>query len=157
LPTESKPTGALPLVPWIFLDPQRKFEILTITAKSVEGMGSKEKEMWESLPHSSFDIVLMNPPFTGPTGHESSKIGVPNPMFAAFASTEEEQREMGKAINALIRGTSGHGNAGEGSYFLVLANRKLKVGGTLGLILPLSIMLGDSWENASYYQNNMVI
>jgi hypothetical protein len=143
-----QPDGSIALGSLDLLDPQRKFEILTITAKSIEATGSKEKEIWESLPHASFDVVLMNPPFTRPTGHESNKIGVPNPMFAAFAATDEEQREMGEATNALTKDTSAHGNAGEASIFLVLADRKVKTGGIVGLVLPLSIMLGDAWEKS---------
>jgi hypothetical protein len=130
------------------LDPQRTFGILAITAHAAEGMGEKEREVWSHLPHASFDMVFMNPPFTRATGHESSKIGVPNPMFAAFSSSEEEQRLMGAATRWLTHGTSAHGNAGEASIFLVLGDRKLKQQGTLALVMPLSLMSGDAWENS---------
>ena len=128
------------------LDPQRRFEILSITATAAEGMGEAEHEIWSSLPHASFDLVVMNPPFTRATGHEGKKIGVPNPMFAAFSSSVEEQRLMGKATKPLTDGTSAHGNAGEASIFLVLADRKLKADGVLALVMPLSLMSGDAWE-----------
>ena len=95
---------------------------------------------------ASFDLVIMNPPFTRDTGHEGEKIGVPNPMFAAFGSKEEEQREMAKAAKRLLQGTSAHGNAGEASAFLVLADRKLKDSGTLAMVMPLSLMSGEAWE-----------
>lgn len=130
------------------LNPQGTFEILSITAKAAEGMGEAEKETWQSLPHASFDVVIMNPPFTRATGHEGRKIGVPNPMFAAFSSTAEEQRLMGNATKRLTAGTSAHGNAGEASIFLVLADRKLKPGGMLALVTPLSLMSGDAWEDS---------
>jgi hypothetical protein len=130
------------------LDPQRKFEITNITAKAMEGMGAAELETWASLPHASFDLVIMNPPFTRPTGHEAKKIGIPNPMFAAFGSSEEEQRLMGQATKRLTEGTSAHGNAGEASIFLVLADRKLKPNGTLALVMPLSLVSGDAWEKS---------
>jgi hypothetical protein len=58
------------------LDPQRAFDTIAITAKAVEGMGEKEKDTWSALPHGSFDLVIMNPPFTRDTGHEGKKIGV---------------------------------------------------------------------------------
>jgi len=128
------------------LDPQRAFEIIAITAKAVEGMGESEREIWSTLPHASFDLVLMNPPFTRDTGHEGEKIGVPNPMFAAFGSTVELQRAMARATERLLKNTSYHGNAGEASAFLVLADRKLKDDGTLALVMPLSLMSGDAWE-----------
>jgi len=69
-------------------------------------------------------------------------------MFAAFSSSEEEQRLMGKATKRLTEGTSAHGNAGEASIFLVLADRKLKPDGMLGLVMPLSLMSGDAWEDS---------
>lgn len=130
------------------LDPQGVFEILSITAKAANGMGEAEKETWSSLPDSSFDLVIMNPPFTRATGHEGKKIGVPNPMFAAFSSTDEEQRAMNKATKRLTEGTSAHGNAGEASIFLVLADRKLKPDGVLALVMPLSLLSGDAWEKS---------
>jgi hypothetical protein len=130
------------------LDPMRMFGILSITAKAIEGMGESEKEAWSTLPHDSFDMVIMNPPFTRDTGHEAEKIGVPNPMFAAFGSKGEEQQEMAKAAQKLLHGTSAHGNAGEASAFLVLADRKLKNGGTLAMVMPLSMISGESWEES---------
>jgi hypothetical protein len=103
------------------LNPQAKLVEMAITAKAAEGMGEKEKETWATLPHASFDLVVMNPPFTRPTNHEGSKFDVPNPMFAAFANTAEEQKKMAEATKLLTAGTSAHGNAGEASIFLVLA------------------------------------
>jgi hypothetical protein len=143
-----RPDGNIALGSLDLLDPQAKFEILAITAKAMEGMGEKERQLWSSLPHASFDLVVMNPPFTRPTNHEGTRHDVPNPMFAAFSSTAEEQKLMSDATKRLTAGTSAHGNAGEASIFLVLANRKLKEGGTLALVMPLSLLLGDSWEDS---------
>lgn len=138
--------GGIALGSLDLLDPQGKLGILEITAKAAEGMGEAERETWSTLPHASFDLVIMNPPFVRATGHEGQKIGVPNPMFAAFNSDAEGQRLMAKATKRLTKGTSAHGNAGEASIFLVLADRKLRTGGTLALVMPLSLMSGDSWE-----------
>jgi hypothetical protein len=130
------------------LSPQRSFEIVAITAKVVGGTGETDQETWQTLPHQSFDVVIMNPPFTRDTGHEGKKIGTPNPMFAAFDSTEEQQKKMASATEKLLRNTSYHGNAGEASAFLVLADRKLKTGGTLALVMPLSLLSGEAWEES---------
>jgi hypothetical protein len=140
--------GGLALGSLDLLDPQAKFEILAITAKAAEGMGEKEKETWSALPHASFDLVVMNPPFTRATVHEAERLNVPNPMFAAFSSDAEEQKLMAEATKRLTAGTSAHGNAGEASMFLVLADRKLKAGGFLALVMPLSLMVGESWEDS---------
>jgi len=143
-----QPDSGIALGSLDLLDPQRRLEILDITAKAVEGMGESERETWSALPHASFDVVVMNPPFTRATDHEAERLNVPNPMFAAFTSTAEEQRLMSNATKRLTAGTSAHGNAGEASIFLVLAHRKLKVGGMLALVMPLSLMPGDSWEDS---------
>ena len=157
-----QPNGEVALGSLDLLEPQGRFEILSITAKTMEGMGETEQETWRSLPHASFDVAIMNPPFTRPTGHEGKKIGVPNPMFAAFNSSDEEQRLMSKATKHLTKGSSAHGNAGEASIFLVLVNRKLKLGGILGLVMPLSLISGDAWEKsrallAKHYSNLIII
>ena len=96
----------------------------------------------------SFDVIVMNPPFTRSTGHEGKKINVPRPMFAAFGSSNEEQKLMAKATRRLTVGTSVHGNAGEASIFLVLADRKIKPGGVLAFVMPLSLISGEAWENS---------
>jgi hypothetical protein len=140
--------GGLALGSLDLLNPQAKFEILAITAKAAESMGEKERETWSALPHASFDLVVMNPPFTRATVHEADRLNIPNPMFAAFTSSAEEQRMMADATRRLTAGTSAHGNAGEASIFLVLADRKLKSGGVLALVMPLSLMVGESWEES---------
>jgi hypothetical protein len=128
------------------LDPQKKLDIVAITAKAAGGTGESEADTWTEIPDGMFDVLVMNPPFTRSTGHEGKKIGVPRPMFAAFSSTKEEQRLMAKATQRLTKGTSAHGNAGEASIFLVLAHRKIKTKGMLALVMPLSLMSGEAWE-----------
>jgi len=130
------------------LDPQKKLEVLAITAKAAGGEGESEEDIWSALPHRMFDLVIMNPPFTRATGQEGKKKGVPNPMFAAFAASKQDQALMAKATKKMTAGTSAHGNAGEASIFLVLADRKLKVGGTLALVMPLWLVAGEAGEKS---------
>ena len=47
---------------------------------------------------------------------------------------------------AMAQGTCYHGNAGIASAFTALADRKLKPGGVLALVLPLSVASGLSWQ-----------
>ena len=157
-----QPDGKVALGSLDLLDHQGRFEILSITATTLEGMGAAEQETWRSLPDTSFDVAIMNPPFTRATGHEGERVGVPNPMFAAFNSSDEEQRLMGAATKRLTKGTSYHGNAGEASIFLALADRKLKLGGVLALVMPLTLISGDAWKKsrallAKHYSNLVII
>lgn len=117
-----------------------------VTAKALEGGGEAEKDTWRFVPHGSFDMVIMNPPFTRATNHEGQHAEIPNPVFAAFGSSAAEQKAMAKAARQLTRGTMAHGNAGEASTFMALADRKLRVGGMLALVMPVTLLTGSSWE-----------
>ena len=110
---------------------------------------AKSRESGRDFPvgHESFDIVIMNPPFTRPTGHEAGKIGVPVPSFAGFDTSEDEQRAMSRKLKSQTK-TFGHGNAGLASDFIDLAHDKLKPGGVLALVLPFSFVSGQSWGKA---------
>jgi len=133
-----------------------------ITAKASESLGEEEREAWRYAPHVSFDLVIMNPPFTRPTNHEGRHENVPNPMFAAFGSSAVEQKAMSEAARKLTKGTIAHGNAGQASIFLALADRKLAKDGMLALVMPLSLMTGSSWEKcrvrlSESYENLILI
>ena len=99
------------------------------------------------IQDESFDIVIMNPPFTRATNHEGAHADITNPAFAAFNATREDQTAMGKRLNQLGRGGAYHGNAGIASAFAELGHRKLKPGGVLAMVLPLSAAVGLSWQN----------
>ena len=93
-----------------------------------------------------FDLVIMNPPFTRNTTNEGEYIGTYGAAFAAFNSSDADQRDMAKRMSMLKKGTCYHGNAGMASAFAALGHRKLKPGGVLALVLPLSAAAGLSWQ-----------
>ena len=114
------------------------------------------------IPDESFDLVIMNPPFTRATNHGGVHADVVNPAFAAFGATRDDQGLMGDRIKTLGNGTEYHGNAGMASAFAALANRKLKRGGVLALVLPLVATAGLSWQRfrgmiAQDYENLSVL
>ena len=94
----------------------------------------------------SFDIVIMNPPFTSNTAKERIHIGTFAPAFAAFGSDDKTQRDMAKRLSRLKSGTCYHGHAGMASAFAALAHRKLKPGGVLALVVPLTASATSSWQ-----------
>ena len=132
-----------------FLDkPEQR--VLFHTGDPAKRIGKAGEEITDLLkanvPDQSLDMVIMNPPFTSATNHEGAHADVVNPAFAAFGATEEDMDEMGKRLNALGKGTCYHGNAGIASAFAALANKKLKPGGVLALVLPLTAAVGSSWQ-----------
>ena len=97
------------------------------------------------IPDEGFDLVIMNPPFTSATSFVGVSEKVNNPAFAAFGASKQDQTAMGQRTNQLGKDTCYHGNAGIASAFGALAHKKVKAGGTLALVLPLSVASGLSW------------
>ena len=94
-----------------------------------------------TVPDGYFPLILMNPPFT--TNTKSNKKH--HAMFASFGTTEADQNKMTAMAKKLFQRTCADGNAGAASYFIAIADRKLKMEGTLGLVLPSTVSWGSSW------------
>ena len=97
------------------------------------------------IPHESYDLVIMNPPFTSDTKHRDASAGVLNAAFAAFKTTEDVQSDMAKRLKALASDMAYHGHAGLGSAFFALAHKKLRPGGVAAFVLPFTATSGSSW------------
>ncbi len=93
----------------------------------------------------SFDLVIMNPPFTSNTKHYDSDDGVVNAAFAAFDSTESDQDDMAARMKLMTAKTCYHGHAGQASAFTALADRKVRGGGVVAFVLPFTAINGPSW------------
>ena len=101
------------------------------------------------LPHKSFDLVIMNPPFTRTTGHEGNAVGIPVPAFAGFRTSHDEQRLMSKKLSGFrVPKSAGHGNAGLASNFIDIAECKVRENGIVALVLPATFASGNSWSAA---------
>ncbi len=96
-----------------------------------------------------FDLVIMNPPFTRAgsdwEGNERQEDYVK--QFRGLSTALDAQKEMAKQLSQYTKGTCYHGYAGIASGFAALAHRKLKPGGVLALVLPLSAAAGLSWQS----------
>ena len=97
------------------------------------------------ISDGGFDLVLMNPPFTSNTKHRDSEGNVQNAAFAAFGALVADQDDMAARLGRLAEGSYYHGHAGLGSAFASIADKKLRPGGVLGLVLPFTAINGASW------------
>ena len=98
------------------------------------------------IPDESYDLVIMNPPFTRNVTREGAYADTITAAFAAFGATDADQRDMAKRMEVLKTDTCYHGNAGIASAFAALAHRKIKPGGVLALVLPISATVGLAWQ-----------
>ena len=100
------------------------------------------------IPDEEFDLVIMNPPFTraGSDWEGNEREGDSVKQFRGLSTDLETQKEMASREKNLSKDTCAHGYAGIASTFAALADRKLKSGGVLALVLPLSAAAGMSWQ-----------
>ena len=136
-----------------------------------------------SIPHETFDLVVMNPPFKRPTDNDGNfrKEGKPNPAFAGLGTTDEDQNKMSKRREEIYKERSrkptknndnqwyrekndraGEGRAGLGTWFMDLADVKVKKGGVVALIIPATFAGGEFWKKmrrllANRYRDVLVV
>ena len=98
----------------------------------------------------SQSLVAMNPPFTSPTKHapfgSTDHIEPTNPAFAAFGTSDAEQKQMKRLERRLGKNTISDGNAGLGTTFTAIAHNMAAASGHIALVLPTSAMLGGSYD-----------
>ena len=151
LPFGHMADGSIGLGAFDLLETQSALSTIATSSTGIGASTEEQVDAWKelggtSVEDQSFDLVVMNPPFTRLTGGGGKSDEVSRPLFAAFKTTEADQKLMAKKFSALFEGSVYDGNAGAGSAFVEVGHRKLKNGGTIGLILHLSALSGSSWE-----------
>ncbi len=99
--------------------------------------GKKDLELLDvNIP--PLDLCVMNPPFT------RSVIG--NLLFGSFP--DKERAKMQTSLKNLVRNRQVQTNitAGLAAVFVALADRYVKCGGRLALVLPKALLSGVAWE-----------
>ncbi len=115
-------------------------------------LGARGERRVIDVPMAPFSqsLVAMNPPFTRPTKHApfgtTDHVEPKNPAFAAFGTTDAEQKAMKSLERSLGKNTISDGNAGLGTTFTAIANNMVQSGGRIALILPTSAMMGGSYD-----------
>lgn len=146
-----QPDGSVNLGALEFLATQGALSIIDTGAKGVGSAGENKISLWEvggsGVQDGSFDVVVMNPPFTRLTGGGGKSDTVPLPMFAAFGTQADEQQLMSDRTKEITKGTAAHGNAGEASIFVQIAHNKTKDGGYIALVLPITFLTGMAWAD----------
>ena len=120
--------------------------VMPMSGQTVLGASGGRPRIEVDVTPMSVDLVIMNPPFTTPTNRSGDHAETRNPAFAAFGTTHEEQEAIEERVRKLSRDTVGDGMAGLGSQFAAIADNMVKQGGHIALILPVSAMLGGSFD-----------
>ena len=107
------------------------------------------------------DLVISNPPFTR-RGSDGGKEEAISRVFSLPQGDLESQQAIARRTSALLKGTAANQMAGHASSFTVLADRMVKTGGRIALVLPVTALFGESWREirqmlASRYEIEFVV
>lgn len=80
----------------------------------------------------------MNPPYSRTRGGQSA--------FDIAGLSERERAACQRRWRELVKGESVNNQAGMAASFLALARRKVKPGGRIGFVLPLTSAFADAWS-----------
>lgn len=91
-----------------------------------------------TVEDTSIDYIIMNPPYSRTHGGQSA--------FDIAGMTNEQRDECQKRWGYLIRNIPANKTAGMAASFLCLAGQKIRDGGRIGFVLPLSFAFDKSWS-----------
>ncbi len=105
------------------------------TSEQLTGKGLEEITHAKIPP---LDLCIMNPPFTRSVGG--------NLLFGSLP--DAERKKMQKRLSELIKKKKvlASSTAGLGSVFVAIADRFIKPGGRIGLVLPKALLSGVAWD-----------
>lgn len=109
--------------------------------QSVAGVSTGKEENAKasiSIPNDGIDWILMNPPYSRTRGGQSA--------FDIAGLSEDERKACQKKWQRVVRDEPVTLTAGMGASFLALARKRVKLGGRVGFVLPLTAAFAKSWE-----------
>ncbi len=129
-------------------------------AEQIGGEENRIVDLQRAFLYRKFDVVIQNPPFTKPGADPAGIDGAKSP-FQGSDRPQEYTKIMQTILTKKVTDVA-DGQAGLSSYFVELAHRMLKSKGTMGFILPATVLasptsqkLRDMW--ATEYRDVIVI
>ena len=101
------------------------------------------------VPQPYADLVISNPPFTR-RGSDGGKGEALARVLDLPPGDAEAQQAVARRTSALLKGTPANQMAGHGASFTVLADRLVKPGGRVALVLPVTALAGESWRDVRH-------
>ena len=146
-------TGSLEL-----LDNQLLFPTMESEGEQLAGDSDATAELKREFGDGEMDIVIQNPPFL--TSGADTNTRDPKRVFASEGRSDAEQKAMLKELASKDTRVS-NGQVAY-SYFVELADLKLRDGGRMGVILPATILTSALFSQvremwATEYHNVMVV
>ncbi len=114
---------------------------VSMTRESMQSTGSAAYP----IPRPTVNLVISNPPYIR-RGSDGGKGEALARVFDIPEGDEKSRQAIAQRTSTLLRGTAANQMAGHGSSFTVLADRLVKPGGRIALVLPVTALFGESWR-----------
>ena len=96
-----------------------------------------------SIPDRSCDWIIMNPPY--------SRTRIGRAAFDIAGLSASERARCQDRWGDLIRGEPARKTAGMAATYVVIAGKKIKPGGRMGFVLPVSASSVEAWSDTRHY------
>ena len=114
------------------------FDAYVGQSRGTRAIINEDTESLISVPDKTLDYILMNPPYSRTTGKHAA--------FDVAGLTNSERNSSQENWGKLIEGRPADKRAGMAASFLVLALDKIKFGGRIGFVLPMSLAFQATWK-----------
>ncbi len=117
-------------------------------------VGQAHEEQPIRVPDGGAYWVLMNPPYSRTRGGQAT--------FDVAGLTDVERKACQNRWKHLVRNEPVDNKAGMAPSFLALAKKKVKIGGRIGFVLPLTAAMAKSWAKTrqmveEYFESIIVV
>lgn len=118
---------------------QMQMDLFGAMPETQQAAGAGDEDV-AIAPMPDLDLCVMNPPFTRSVGG--------NLLFGSMPDKEREP--MQRKLQKLVQDQKAQANitAGLGSVFIAIADRYVKGGGRIALVLPKALLSGVSWKES---------
>ena len=123
-----------------FLENDEVGDLFQSAFESSPGKAMERRVMTASLKSCSLDFFLANPPYSRTRGGQS--------LFDVAGLPDSERLKTQKRASRLGRNSFANLKAGLSTFFLAKADKKLRVGGRMGFVLPLTAASAASYREA---------
>ena len=124
---------------------QLEISELTHQAEQLGGHRGVTVDFKRTFANGEFDIIIQNPPFAAANADSNSQ--VKKTAFDGSGHTHDDKKAMLAALKTK-NPKIGDMDNGLGSYFVELADIKLRNDGRMGFILPIATLSGTAGEKA---------
>ena len=114
------------------------YDLFGATFGRSTGNEDSDKQYSIAIPEKSLDVVIMNPPYSRTRG------GLP--AFDVAGLSETDRKACQRRWRNLTDQKPCSNQAGMAASFLVIARDKVKPGGRIGFVLPLTAAFADTWK-----------